>query len=83
MCLFCDTRLNTIRDLKREIRDLERLKRLHETEIAKCTLCKVRKLKHPERRFYHQDYYAKNRAKKLSDAKARYQAKKIANQGKG
>ena len=78
MCLFCDVRLNTLRDLKREIRELERLERQHEAEIAKCTLCRVNKLKHPERRFYHQEYYAQNREKKLAAAKERYRAKRLA-----
>ena len=76
MCLFCDTRLNTIRDVKKEIRELERLVKQHETENAKCTLCKVGKLKHPERRWYHQEHYQKNREAKLAAAKARYHSKK-------
>jgi len=86
MCLFCDTRLNTLREIQAEIRSLERVVRQHKDEMRQCEACnKPDKppLKHPERRWSQQAYYQANREKKLAQAKLRYQAKKIGNQAKG
>lgn len=81
MCLFCETRVNTINDLKKEIRELTRLLKQHESENRDCKVCNAKALKHPERRWYHRNYYQANRDAKLKAAKERHAAKRVQNEG--
>lgn len=71
MCLFCAVRGKTIREMRQEIRELERLIRDHEKQTGNC-VCGAKALKHPERKYYFREYYQANREKRLAQAKERY-----------
>lgn len=70
MCSFCEVRLKTIREMRQELRQLERAMRKHEGEVASC-MCKAKPLKDPERQWYYRQYYQANRERKLAAAKAK------------
>ena len=76
MCLFCDTRLNTIRDIRLEIAELQAAVR--ENKEAMRTECtrNNKLIDQAHRRQYQRKYYLDNIEKKRAAAKARYHSKK-------
>jgi len=72
MCLFCDTRLNTIRDIQLEIAELQQAVR--ENKEAMRTECtrNNKPIEQAHRRQYQRAYYLANQEKKRKAAKDRY-----------
>lgn len=70
MCIKCTHLANSISDTVNEIAEAERSLRKYRDQLGKMSCG----LKHPERRQYHLNYYAQNRAKKITAALDRYYA---------
>lgn len=71
MCLFCDIRLSTIRDIQQEIAELQQAVR--ENKEAMRTECtRNEPIEQAHRRRYQREYYLANQERKKAAAKARY-----------